>query len=369
VLARRAPPPPPPPRRRRAAPYSAVAINRSRGGGARGGGARGTARAATAAAAAAAAGAGAACADAAGISHTRCRETVTTPMMHFAATLLLVTTAVIHSSPGSVSTTINSLPLYKQAQAPIEQRVHDLVSRMTIDEKVAQMLGDGGGARIYRGHRPVDKFKETGVGSAGNQVRKLEDLHAQNALQAAMINSSRLGIPIDFTAETLHSGGHAGCTVFPMPCLQGSSWNVTLVQKIAASNALQARASGTNHGLSPVINVATDPRFGRTQESFSEDPFIVGTMAVAAVLGNQGQDGAGGPNSYLGSPRTTMISQAKHFYAVRNACPSLRSRRRAAQLEPAAARCVEPLAWIIWYVVRSWRSGRRPNAARRALTL
>eukprot|EP01051_Picozoa_sp_SAG22_P004740 SAG22_NODE_262_length_13373_cov_11.716965_2_plen_273_part_00 len=148
-------------------------------------------------------------------------------------------------------------PLYLQAQAPIESRVQDLVSRMTTSEKVAQMLGDGGGADVRHRAKMVELYHATGVGSAGNQVRTREDLHAQNKLQAAMLNSSRLGIPIDFTAETLHSGGHAGCTVFPMPCLQGSSWNVSLVYEIGASNALQARASGTNHGLSPVINVAT----------------------------------------------------------------------------------------------------------------
>ena len=68
---------------------------------------------------------------------------------------------------------------------------------------------------------------------------------AQNSLQARMLNSSRLRIPIDFTAETLHSGGHAGCTVFPMPCLQGSPWNVTLVQAIGAANALQAESLAT----------------------------------------------------------------------------------------------------------------------------
>ena len=120
---------------------------------------------------------------------------------------------------------------------------------------------------------------------------------------------------MDFSAETLHSGGHPGCTIFPMPALQGSSWNLSLVQAIAESNALQARASGTNHGLSPVINVATDPRFGRTQEAFGEDPHLVGTMATAAVLGLQGADGAAGPSTYLGSPRTKIVSQAKHFFA------------------------------------------------------
>ena len=161
----------------------------------------------------------------------------------------------------------------------------------------------------------VRRHAKIGLGSIGPQVSTIDNLRSQNAAQAAMMDSSRLGIPIDFTAETLHSGGHPGVTVFPMPSLQGSSWNVTLVHEIAASNALQARASGTNHGLAPVINVATDPRFGRTQETFGEDPFLVGTMAVASVLGLQGEDGAAGPSTYLGTPGTKVISQAKHFFA------------------------------------------------------
>ena len=195
------------------------------------------------------------------------------------------------------------VPLYKQQGAPIEQRVADLISKMTLEEKVYQMLGDGDGSMKLAQH-----FNATGVGSMGWQVASLADLEAQNAVQGAMVNSSRLNIPIDFTGECLHSGGHPGVTVFPMPALQGSSWNLSLVHAIAASNALHARASGTNHALSPVINVATDPRFGRFQEAFGEDPFIVGTMAVAAVRGLQGDDGAAGPNSYLGSPKTKVIS-------------------------------------------------------------
>ena len=172
--------------------------------------------------------------------------------------------------------------LYTQQGAPIEARVADLLSKMTLEEKVYQMLGDGDGSLKLAQH-----FSRTGVGSMGWQVASLADLKGQNAAQAAMINSSRLHIPIDFTGECLHSGGHPGVTVFPMPALQGSSWNLSLVHAIAASNALQARASGTNHALEPVINVATDPRFGRFQEAFGEDPFVVGTMAVAAVLGLQ----------------------------------------------------------------------------------
>ena len=96
---------------------------------------------------------------------------------------------------------------------------------------------------------------------------------------------------------------------------------MSLVAAVAAENALQARASGSNHVLSPVINVATDPRFGRTQEAFGEDPFIVGTMSAAAVASLQGPaptlNGStrAGPSSYLIDPEVHVVSQAKHFFA------------------------------------------------------
>ena len=199
---------------------------------------------------------------------------------------------------------------WMDADKTVDERTSLLLAAMTVEEKVAQMLGDGEGKPAA-----FKAFGQTGMGSTGLQVATLADLVHQNALQSSMMYSSRLGIPVDFTAETLHSGGHPGCTVFPMPAGQGASWNRTLVHAIATSNALQARASGTSHGLSPVINVATDPRFGRTQEAFGEDPFIVGTMASTAVRGLQGADGAGGPGTYLGSPGERIVAQAKHFFA------------------------------------------------------
>ena len=147
-----------------------------------------------------------------------------------------------------------------------------------------QMLGNGEAGQV------IAKFANTSVGSGGFAVASLADLRQQNALQAAIVNTSRLHIPVDFTAETLHSGGHPGCTVFPMPAGQGASWNVSLVEAIAAANARQARASGTNHGLSPVINVATDPRFGRFQEAVRHNrhsaafPQLVHTRQLPLLL-------------------------------------------------------------------------------------
>ena len=147
------------------------------------------------------------------------------------------------------------------ATLPVSRRVDLLLEVMTVEEKVNQMLGNG----MAKLTDLTNSFGKTGVGSVGIQVSSLTDLKAQNEAQKQIVESSRLGIPIAFTAETLHSGGHPGCTVYPMPAGQGASWNKTLVELIAAQNALQARASGTVHGLAPVLNVATDPRFGRSR--------------------------------------------------------------------------------------------------------
>lgn len=78
------------------------------------------------------------------------------------------------------------------------------------------------------------------------------------------MKANRLGIPASYYAETTHSGGAPGTTVFPMPCSQGASWNTTLVQRIAEINALELRSSGGDQGLSPILQVCTDPRFGRS---------------------------------------------------------------------------------------------------------
>ena len=152
------------------------------------------------------------------------------------------------------------------------------------------------------------------------------------------MEGSRLHIPVDFTAESLHSGGHSGTTIFPMGQGVGATWNVSMAERVGAAIAREARASGVAHGLCPVINIPTDPRFGRTQESYGEvsraitsdaiprvpkplrrlcgqDPFIVGTMSAAATRGIQGPPSNGGPNSYLVAPDEHIIAQAKHFFA------------------------------------------------------
>eukprot|EP01044_Picomonas_judraskeda_P019260 COSAG03_NODE_4022_length_1718_cov_1.779494_2_plen_250_part_00 len=87
----------------------------------------------------------------------------------------------------------------------------------------------------------------------------------RNEIQRRVMQSTRLKIPASFYGETTHCGGARGTTVFPMPCSQGASWNTTLVGAIAAANALELRSAGGDQALSPILQVATDPRFGRLE--------------------------------------------------------------------------------------------------------
>ena len=132
------------------------------------------------------------------------------------------------------------------------------------------------------------KYGKTSFGAFPSLGRSTaSSLEAQNAMQSFFVNNSRLGIPVTFHTETLHSAG-AGSTIFPMPCLQGATWDLDLVHEVATSIAEQARANGVDRGFSPEINVCTDQRFGRVEENFGEDPCLVSAMGVAAVSGLHG---------------------------------------------------------------------------------
>jgi beta-glucosidase len=168
----------------------------------------------------------------------------------------------------------------------VAQRVKKLLDSMSLDEKIAQ---------TFAGHGPRDRILPT-VQSVGIGAAKLspilgwgshtpvEMIRARNEIQKQALNSS--GIPISFFDEGDH-GAVAGGTIFPMPVGQGSSWNVSLVKSIASAIAAEASAVGIDTLFAPVINMVVDPRFGRLQENFSENPILTKKLAVASVLGLQ----------------------------------------------------------------------------------
>jgi beta-glucosidase len=215
------------------------------------------------------------------------------------------------SSKASTSTL--NRPWLTDPSQPISQRVSSLMSQMTLDEKIAQLSADCSNTLNYT----QESWQSTSFGTIGIECSShvdLENSTMADRIQIARqyqldaIKYSRLGIPVTFHIETSHCGA-AGGTIFPMGITQGASWNITLVGEIASTIALEARSWGGSRGLSPEINVVTDPRFGRSEENFGSDPLLVTKMTEQAVLGLQG---IGQPDEYLINPLTTLIGEAKH---------------------------------------------------------
>jgi beta-glucosidase len=192
---------------------------------------------------------------------------------------------------------------YRNSQLPIEQRVADLLSRMTLEEKAAQMLcvwqrkaalllDEQGNfslekARANFGHGnglgQVGRPSDAGGGKNARQMAKLT-----NAIQKFFIEESRLGIPVIFHEECLHGHAAMDATSFPQPIGLGATFDPDLVQRIFTITAWEARSRGTHQALTPVVDVARDPRWGRVEETYGEDPYLVAQLGVAAVKGFQG---------------------------------------------------------------------------------
>ena len=220
-------------------------------------------------------------------------------------------------------------PLYKNPAAPIARRVADLLSRMTLEEKAAQMVSiwqekadkiqDADGnfdfkkAKKNFGHgrgigqiaRPSDagsKPTDAGVGKSPGGMAELT-----NAIQKFFVEHSRLGIPVFFHEECLHGHAAIGATSFSQPIGLGATFNPGLVQTLYAMAAEETRVRGAHQALTPVVDVARDPRWGRVEETFGEDPYLVTQMGMAAVRGFQGDA--------TFKNRKHVIATLKHFAA------------------------------------------------------
>ena len=211
---------------------------------------------------------------------------------------------------------------YKNPALPAARRVKDLLSRMTLEEKAAQMMcvwqkksetlvnGDGNfdlkkaKAAFKKGHglgqvgRPSDAGK-------GKNAREMAEL--TNAIQKFFLQNSRLGIPVMFHEECLHGQAGIGSTSFPQPIGLGATFNPELIESLYAMTAEEARVRGTHQALTPVVDVARDPRWGRVEETFGEDPYLVTQLGIASVRGFQGDA------SFRDKKR--IIATLKHFAA------------------------------------------------------
>lgn len=200
-------------------------------------------------------------------------------------------------------------PVYKDPSKPVEARVDDLLRRMTLEEKVAQIMTlwqnktdvfddnlefdpEKAGANYPHGigqiARPSDR-----AGAVSPRVMRRRDAHETvaliNAAQKWAIENTRLGIPILFHEESLHGYAAVDATSFPQAIALASTWDPALVEEVSSFIAGEVAVRGVQLVLSPVVDVARDPRWGRIEETFGEDPYLVGEISVAAINGLQGE--------------------------------------------------------------------------------
>ena len=235
----------------------------------------------------------------------------------FAASMMLVTTGVVIGVSGSASAQKADRPLYKDASQPIERRVEDLLSRMTLAEKVAQMItvwehkdriqtpagafspqraSAAFPAGLGQVARPSDQrgvATPAATGAAGANARQLnrnarDTAEYINAAQHWAMERTRLGIPILFQEEALHGYVARDATSFPQAIGLASSWDPALSERIFNVASREMRARGAIMALAPVVDVARDPRWGRIEETYGEDPYLVSEMSLAAIRGFQG---------------------------------------------------------------------------------
>ncbi|HEY5040482.1 MAG TPA: glycoside hydrolase family 3 N-terminal domain-containing protein [Verrucomicrobiae bacterium] len=218
---------------------------------------------------------------------------------------------------------------YKNPNKSAHVRVKDLLSRMTLEEKAAQMMcvwqekaaklvdaqgnfdfnkakaafKDGRG--IGQVGRPSDAGSNPATPADGKNARGMAEL--TNAIQKFFLENTRLGIPVIFHEECLHGHAAKDGTSFPQPIGLGATFNPALVESLYAMAAGESRLRGTHQALTPVVDVARDPRWGRVEETYGEDPFLNTQLGIAAVRGFQG-------NATF-KDKKRVIATLKHFAA------------------------------------------------------
>jgi beta-glucosidase len=199
--------------------------------------------------------------------------------------------------------TREAAPTYKDAKLPSAKRVKDLLARMTLEEKAAQMMcvwqskaqtmldAEGNfdlqkAKKSFRDGRGLGQVGRPSDAGGGKKAREMAVL--TNEIQKFFLENSRLGIPVMFHEECLHGHAAPDGTSFPQPIALGATFNPELVESLFTMTALEARLRGAHHALTPVVDVAREPRWGRVEETYGEDPYLVSRLGIAAVRGFQG---------------------------------------------------------------------------------
>jgi beta-glucosidase len=191
---------------------------------------------------------------------------------------------------------------YKNSKLPIEQRIKDLLSRMTLNEKVGQLNQMNGGAftgPALNDAGQKEKMQMVKNGSVGSMLNVIGVADTRSIQQVAM--QSRLGIPLLFAYDVIH--GYK--TIFPIPLAEACSWNIQQIERNASVAAKEASAAGLHWTFAPMCDISNDPRWGRVMEGAGEDPFYGSVVAAARVKGLQGNL----------NDAEHMLATVKHFAA------------------------------------------------------
>ena len=188
----------------------------------------------------------------------------------------------------------NTMP-YKNAALSIDQRAKDLLQRMTIDEKAGQLMAvwdntpDRFNEAFFSNTEKANRVFANGVNSVQPYFADIrETVATRNRIQKYLAEKTRLGIPALFVDEGQHGLMKPEATSFPMAIGLACSWDTALFRQVYTVAADEMRSRGTHHVLSPVIDVCRDPRWGRVEETYGEDPYLNGALGTAAVIGFQG---------------------------------------------------------------------------------
>ena len=195
------------------------------------------------------------------------------------------------------------MDLYENPKAPLEDRVQDLLSQMTLEEKTCQMATLYGSGRVLKDALPQDNWKtevwKDGLGNIDEEHNGLgafkseysfpyaKHVDAKHTIQRWFVEKTRLGIPVDFTNEGIRGLCHDRATYFPAQCGQGATWNKKLIARIGEVEAKEAVALGYTNIYSPILDIAQDPRWGRCVETYGEDPYLVGELGKQMITSLQ----------------------------------------------------------------------------------
>lgn len=195
------------------------------------------------------------------------------------------------------------MDLYENPKAPLEDRVQDLLSQMTLEEKTCQMATLYGSGRVLKDALPQGSWKtevwKDGIGNIDEEHNGLgtfkseysfpyaKHVDTKHTIQHWFVEETRLGIPVDFTNEGIRGLCHDRATYFPAQCGQGATWNKELIARIGEVEAKEAVALGYTNIYSPILDIAQDPRWGRCVETYGEDPYLVGQLGKQMITSLQ----------------------------------------------------------------------------------